>query len=798
MKRSWKIALLVIIAVLVVAFTVSCNSVARISVSNLYKYKSTYIRGEELDLSGGVLVVSDGKSNTDIPLQSREIKVSGYDKDKLGQQRLTVEYKGAQTHLTVNVVERMVFKGLTTDYLVGDSLDTAKGNITINKDDGTNVQVALTDKNLTVSGFDSSTQKMDSELTFAYKDGSKTYESVFKVNIHPIDEIEFVKPNRLTYPSHYTTTATSNGVGFSGAVPDTAGGAFIIKGNNGMIKREYDITPAMISGFDISVANAENLSVVQTLTVTFLGKPYTYDITVVYSAISKFRDNVDKFSGIDFSAGKPEISDELGALALELSMAYTKMSFAERAELGGSVSFPVNRVAFIYGYDLWTEQMDKLDDVFGYTSFGVIMNLESYETAKASLDILEDENNPLYTLPSLLNQLIDDYTDDKTGAGMVVWGPSGSDNTFDTYSVLEANKVQMIYSSLLTLIDVYETVKDIPLDWTAEDLQDYADVIESACAKMTADVNAAALQNAYYGVSKWRGGDLFDIIFTYLYNADKITEVQNMVAFGLPSAVKELYDYLSGAVLVLNGISDGTMQDTTELFFNYYRAKECAESIAAMDDTAEKYLYDNMLYRVWGNVSFTEAVSLPSMLEYVYNSKNGVAALSSDLIGNISYEAFMEKYIALLANLLEDGYADTAEYGSEVVALFNMFVNFTPEEQYSIICSFNYLYSQGTPGFAFAESEGKASFVFANIVNAYMNDNLPVSLKATYGELIRAIEIYANRANYGEWQSDFTACMDRIATILADASIVDADKEAFELYLGNAYEKYSEIREALG
>ena len=137
MKRSWKIALLVIIAVLVVAFTVSCNSVARISVSNLYKYKSTYIRGEELDLSGGALIVNEGKTTTEIPLQYEEIKVSGYDKDRLGQQRLTVEYKGAQTHLTVNVVERMVFKGLTTDYLVGDSLDTAKGNITIYKDDGT-------------------------------------------------------------------------------------------------------------------------------------------------------------------------------------------------------------------------------------------------------------------------------------------------------------------------------------------------------------------------------------------------------------------------------------------------------------------------------------------------------------------------------------------------------------------------------------------------------------------------------------------------------------------------------------
>ena len=81
MKRSWKITLLFLIVALVAIFAISCGSVESISVNNLYKYKTTYIRGQELDLTGGVLVVKDGKTTTDLPLQYEEIQVSGYDKE---------------------------------------------------------------------------------------------------------------------------------------------------------------------------------------------------------------------------------------------------------------------------------------------------------------------------------------------------------------------------------------------------------------------------------------------------------------------------------------------------------------------------------------------------------------------------------------------------------------------------------------------------------------------------------------------------------------------------------------------
>ena len=796
MRRSWKITLLFLIVALVAIFTVSCGSVESISVNNLYKYKTTYIRGQELDLTGGVITVKDGKTTTELPLKYEEIQVSGYDKDRLGLQRLTVEYKGAKTHITVNVVERMVFNGLTADYIIGDELDTSKGKVTVTKDDGTSVQVALTDKNLTITGFDSSVDKLDSELTFAYKDGNNTYESTFKVNIHPIDQIEFTKPIKLSYPSHYTSRATSNGVAFTGVVPDTAGGKFILKGNSGRIQREYGITPAMVSGLDLTVVSADNPSANQTLTVSFLGNEYTYDIEVFYSDVSRFRDNADKFSGIDFASGKPEISKELGELALDLARAFTKMSFADRATLGGGVSYPANRAAFIYGYDLWTAEMNKLSGVFGYTSLGTIMTLESYEAAKASLEIFEDEDSPLYTLSDLLAQLIDDYTDDKTGVGMVVWGPSGSDNTFDKYSVLEAKKIRSIHAAVLTLIDVYDTLKVIPANWTPNDLKNYATVIENACVKMASDENAASLSNAYYGVSRWRGGDLFDIIFTYLYDSDNITAVQAMSAFGLPTAVNELYTYLSNALFVMNGIATGTTLDTTDLFLNYYRAKERATAIAAMGDTAEKYLYDNMLYRIWGNVTLKEGVSFTDMLDYVYTSENGISGLSSELIGNTSYEAFMNRFMALLVNRLDTGYENTAEYGNEVIALFNLFASFAPKDQYSIICSFNYLYSSGTPEFAFSESEGEAAFVFANIVNSYMKTHLPDSLKNTYANLIQAIEIYANHSG-DNWESKFIMCMDEVASALADSSVSNSDKASFELYLGEVYDKYSEIKESL-
>ena len=61
-----------------------------------------HVLGEELDLSNGVLSYRIGKTSGKLPLSAEGITVSGYNKNKLGKQILTVSYEGFICRYTTN------------------------------------------------------------------------------------------------------------------------------------------------------------------------------------------------------------------------------------------------------------------------------------------------------------------------------------------------------------------------------------------------------------------------------------------------------------------------------------------------------------------------------------------------------------------------------------------------------------------------------------------------------------------------------------------------------------------------
>lgn len=69
--------------------------------------KTEYIQGEELDLTGGVILVTytDGKTE-EIKMTDSQVTTSGYNKNKLGEQIVTIIYKGKTTQITVNVKQK--------------------------------------------------------------------------------------------------------------------------------------------------------------------------------------------------------------------------------------------------------------------------------------------------------------------------------------------------------------------------------------------------------------------------------------------------------------------------------------------------------------------------------------------------------------------------------------------------------------------------------------------------------------------------------------------------------------------
>ena len=127
MKKGVKVILSVTFVFLFALIMASCGSVEAISVSESDDYQTVYVRGQDLNLSGGILIIDEDEK---ISLDSKDISVSGYNKDTLGKQTVTIEYKGAKTEITVTVVERLVVNGAITNYIVGDNFDRSRGIFT--------------------------------------------------------------------------------------------------------------------------------------------------------------------------------------------------------------------------------------------------------------------------------------------------------------------------------------------------------------------------------------------------------------------------------------------------------------------------------------------------------------------------------------------------------------------------------------------------------------------------------------------------------------------------------------------
>ena len=90
--------------------------------------KLTYIEGEELDLTGGKLVVTyeDGTTKV-IDLDSDEVTVVGYDPTEIGDQTLTIIYEDKETSFDVTVIEnKLVFEDKTVTEAYSESSQTVE------------------------------------------------------------------------------------------------------------------------------------------------------------------------------------------------------------------------------------------------------------------------------------------------------------------------------------------------------------------------------------------------------------------------------------------------------------------------------------------------------------------------------------------------------------------------------------------------------------------------------------------------------------------------------------------------
>ena len=254
--------------------------------------KVKYVEGQSLDLTGGKVIVSYN-DDTSEKIDLTSDMVSGYDKDHLGKQTITVTYQGKTATFEVEVIKKEATKiELVTlpdkvEYIRGQKLDPDGARIKVTYNDGDTKLIDVTEK--MCSGFDSSSLGQKT-VTITYE--NKTVS--FTVNV--VERI-------LTL---ITTDGAIKTEYIEGQPLDISNLKVIALYNDGT-SEVIDASMDMISGYDANVIGK------QTITVTYKGKTTTFEINVKAKSVTKIEvtsPNELEYiegQGLDLSGGKVKV-----------------------------------------------------------------------------------------------------------------------------------------------------------------------------------------------------------------------------------------------------------------------------------------------------------------------------------------------------------------------------------------------------------------------------------------------------------------------------------------------------------
>ncbi len=780
MKNFYKIGLVVLLLVISVFAFASCgSSVDEISIEDDGMPQLVYVLGQDINLSNGVLTVKSGDSTTQVPMTSEDVSVSGYDKTKLGEQQVTISYGEKSIEITVSVVERVQIVDYVADYLVGDKFDNTVGRLKITRDDGSSYNVILNNTNVTIEGFDSEEAREGLSVKAIYVAGSDRFETTFNVNIHKIDSVNLHKPNKITYYSH------EDGI-------ELAGGYLTLTGNGGKLERDIQLNEDMISGFDLKAVNSEKTSLTQIVDVEFDGKKYPFEIKLIYTDISKFNDNVDKFADLDFSETVPEISDELGLLALDMMGLYADLSKAEQTFIDEEAALNVARAAVSWGYAAWLTDLMLFKDAFAYEidpytySYGLYMYCNSYDAVEDAVEGLKVTDRTLYTMGPKLDSIIEIFGEE---VSVYIYIPVVDSAVFENMIPIFEHMLEF-YDDILPLV---------PADWKTVGVNAYADEIEAVYSFM---VESEYLNSSnawiYTDASGWRREDevnTFDALYEYYYAKNDTEALRSIANAALPTVFDSIITYIETAISQISEIQSGYMFNTTGFFYNVSVLNRLADEFRNSNDEMIKSFYETLPINAIFGFDDSAIVTLDDVIDYLYYIDGGYVQLSSSLFGNKVYHALMEKYMkAYEMTLTDKDYATKEEYGVIVEEMMDMFLSLTAAEQNIFLSILMPYYFYDVPAYAFGEIEEDADYVseFNTIINEYYKSKFADDVRKTaYIDLVVALEIYSRRFDLESWIEEFKSRMKNVNDALELMS--EEEKTSFMGYLGEIYTRCAEI-----
>lgn len=786
MKKFSTFALLLLMVAVLAFAAVSCGDEPEASGDLTLEVKDMpqlmYIVGNDLDLSNGVLKVVQNGETKEVPMSDAGVSVSGYDKSKTGDQKVTLTYGGKSVEITVNVVERMQAIEFVTDYFVGDELDLGKGRLKITRDDGSSYTVILNNEKVKLEGFDSDNAG-DCTVTATYETDSETYSCTFKVTFFEVEEVKLHAPNKIAYDSH------ANGL-------DLAGGYLTLKANNGALEKDVPLTDAAVevTGFDLSVVTKDNPKKDQTLTVKFDGKEYPFTVKLTYTDISLFKDESAAFADINWENALeewPEISEELGEMALELMEMYLDMAPAETQFITTEERLAVARAAFSYGMSRIESEIIALDDAFTVAEGGLVFNCRTPEAMEAAIEVLEDDDNVLYTMTPLVSEIITAFEKQELTTGI----------TFGEFALLDVEIYESLAEIFRYMLDLHELFEEIPADWNEVGISTYATEIEAAYNFIFASEYAdGSLSEIYYHISTWReADDAFEILYSYYYFVDNDEALANLASVHLPVAFEELASYITLALEQIDAVANFETLDTSNFFFNYYMALRTAEEILSGDNAMVRELYAILPVNVWMGLDPSTPFYFDDMLEYLRTTEGGFYTYSGALLDLPEYEALMDHYMEILFNIMtQETYRESNEYKTAIEEMFAMYVALTPTRQLNFLAAINPYYSMNIPPLAFDavfEMEGFSedmTCLFVHLLHEYYRGLfIDEAAQEAYNELVIAMELYAQRFSSDTWLDDFRARLAKVQAAYDGMNPID--KATFEQKLLGTYNKYLAI-----
>lgn len=275
--------------------------------------KTTYNHGDNLDLTGGEIVVTyQDKTISNVKIAESMISESdgspvnmrpaSYDSTNKLNKVLKIKYtedivtKEAEYPITIVNDVRSIKMHTTpkTQYNVNDVIELTGGEILVTRAVGVPEVVSLTDVKVKVTGFDSKTEHTDLPLTVTYTENDIEKTTTYNINVKDTVKSISIK-----------TEPTKKNYKYNEPLEVEGGTITVTKGSG---TEEIPLTDDMISGYDPTKLGD------QTVTVTYGGQTTTFVVNV--------KDYVTKIT-VKPNTITGKYNDELSKLITDNSITYT-------------------------------------------------------------------------------------------------------------------------------------------------------------------------------------------------------------------------------------------------------------------------------------------------------------------------------------------------------------------------------------------------------------------------------------------------------------------------------------------